>query len=101
MIEDPDCAVETDHHTDDEKGRGDYPERVFVRESNGDDGSGKFPRGGVEGIGEPVGYQGIDGPFPVARTNGIEIWMWLVRSALLKEWLETKRKRVFSRGGGV
>ncbi len=73
MVDDARRPVQTYHHTDDYKSRGDYSERILIREPNGEDRGGELPRGGVESVGEPVGYQGVDGPFPVTWAYRVEI----------------------------
>ena len=55
MIYHPRRPVQTDHHTNQQKRRRDNPQRVLVREADGEDGRGELPRRGVEGVGEPVG----------------------------------------------
>ena len=76
MIQHPRRAVQRDHHADEQKGRRHNDERIFVREADVEDGGGKLQCRGVEGVGEPVGYEGVDGPFPVGETDRVEVCKW-------------------------
>lgn len=73
MIQNPRCPIQTYYHTDNQKARCNDTERVLIRQADGEDGGCEFPRCGIEGVGEPVGYEGVDGPFPIAASNGVEI----------------------------
>lgn len=79
MVQHARRPVQTDHHAHYQKPCRDDAEGIFVGEANGEDGGGEFPRRGIEGVGEPVGYQSVDGPFPVEGTNGVKIWGMLDR----------------------
>lgn len=75
MIQHPRCTIQRDDHTDDQKPRRHDPKRISIRQADGEDGGCKLPRRSVKGVGEPVGYEGIDGPLPVGASDGVEIWV--------------------------
>lgn len=73
MIQYPRRPIETDDHRNNQKRRRHNPNRISITQSNRKDRACKLPRGGIEGIAEPVGDQSPHGPFAVFTTNGIEI----------------------------
>jgi len=76
MIQHARRPIETDKHRHDQERRSDYTNRIFVGQSDGNYGTGKLPGSGVESIAEPVGDQGVDGPFAVGAADGIEVCGW-------------------------
>ena len=75
MIQHADCPIQTYNCADDQESRRDDPKRVFVGETDGQNGSRELPRGGIEGVREPVGDEGPDGPLPVAWADGVEVFI--------------------------
>lgn len=73
MVQHARGPVERDDSAHDEECGRDDAERVPVREPDGQDAASELPRRGVEGVGEPVGYQGAHGPFSIVAADGVEV----------------------------
>ena len=75
MVQHTNRTIESDHEGDDEERQRDNAKRLSPREAYGDDPSGKLPGRRVEGIRNPVGDEGCDAPFAVARGHGIKVFV--------------------------
>lgn len=75
MVQHARGPVERDDSAHDEECGRDDAERVPVREPDGQDAASELPRRGVEGVGEPVGYQGAHGPFSIVAADGVEVFV--------------------------
>lgn len=74
MVQHPRRPVQADDHADEQEPRRHDPQRVPVRQPPREDRGRELPRRRVEGVGEPVGDEGVDGPFPVPAADGVEVW---------------------------